>query len=513
MAENIEERSKMYKNVGKAEQETSRRRRTEQTIELRRQKRGDVLNKRRNIDPEADYESESTDVDKAVHPKFSCSLSEARELLLNNPSPETLRQVFEHIRRLLSRGSNPPIDEVVNEGLVVALVQALGVNDEKVQFEAAWGLTNVVSGTTKHTEAAVNAGATQALVNLIRASNSQKLVEQCFWAVANIMGDNAMFRDHAINCGVLEVLINYADNLEQLNLTLVKTIAWVFSNVCRHKNPQISFEKIEMIIPSLVKLLKFKDQETRQDTCWSVSYLTDGDDSILPLLLKTDILSSVEAMLMSNVDKLAAPALRVFGNFVSGDDNVTQIIIDTGIIKNALPGLLKRSGTVLKEACWLLSNVLAGTVDQIQSVIDAGLIPELVNLLDRSDFKVKGECAWALANLCHAGTQPQIYQLAQTPILTVIGNHLNVRHVEFLLNLLNIVASVLNAVANLKPEALESYVNAFEEAGGVSYIEELQNHENPKIYDSCYEIISRYYSEDQDENNPNISQEAPVFNF
>lgn len=66
MAEHIEDHSKLYKNAGKGEQDTSRRRRTEQTIELRRQKRGNVLNKRRNIDPNAEYESESTDVERGM---------------------------------------------------------------------------------------------------------------------------------------------------------------------------------------------------------------------------------------------------------------------------------------------------------------------------------------------------------------------------------------------------------------------------------------------------------------
>ena len=121
-----------------------------------------------------------------VPAKFNCTLSQAKELLLNNPTQDILRKVFEHIRRLLSRDKNPPIDEVVNEGLVVALVQALGYPDEKVQYEAAWALTNVVSGTTRHTQAAVDAGATVALINLARSTSNHALADQCFWAVANV---------------------------------------------------------------------------------------------------------------------------------------------------------------------------------------------------------------------------------------------------------------------------------------------------------------------------------------
>lgn len=514
MAEHIEDHAKLYKNSGKGEQDTSRRRRTEQTIELRRQKRGNALNKRRNIDPNADYESESTDMEKYVPPKFNCTLPQAKELLLNNPTQDILRKVFEHIRRLLSRDKNPPIDEVVNEGLVVALVQALGYPDEKVQYEAAWALTNVVSGTTRHTQAAVDAGATVALINLARSTSNHALADQCFWAVANIMGDCAIFRDHAIDCNVIPVLREFTDNVQSLKVTLARTLAWVCSNICRHKEPQINHDQMRTVLPAIGNLLTYDDQEVRQDACWALSYLTDNDDAALEIVLSANLLTQVKNLISSNVDKMVAPALRVFGNFVSGNDRITQVIIDTAILRTAMPSIMDKSGVVLKEACWMLSNILAGTVPQIQAVIDAGLVPKIVFALECGEFKVKGEAAYALSNLALSGTQEQVYTLAQAGILSAVAKLLNVRHVEFLINLLTVVHAVFNSISTMKPDVLEAYKDEFEAAGGIDFVEELQNHENQKIYEFCYEIINNYFFQNDDiENDPNMAIESPVFRF
>lgn len=65
-----------------------------------------------------------------------------------------------------------------------------------------------------------------------------------------------------------------------------------------------------------------------------------------------------------------------------------------------------------------------------------------------------------------------------------------------------------------KPDVLEAYKDEFEAAGGVDFVEELQNHENQKIYEFCYEIINNYFFQNDDvENDPNMAIESPVFRF
>lgn len=83
------------------------------------------------------------------------------------------------IRRMLSIERDPPIDRVLQMGVLPRLVSFLQCWDTQPQLalEAAWAITNVASGTSAHTRAVVEAGAVPMFVQLLGcASESVRLV-------------------------------------------------------------------------------------------------------------------------------------------------------------------------------------------------------------------------------------------------------------------------------------------------------------------------------------------------
>jgi importin subunit alpha-1 len=54
------------------------------------------------------------------------------------------------LRKLLSIENQPPIQAVIDANLVPVLMSLLHHHIPKFQFEAAWSLTNIASGTTDH---------------------------------------------------------------------------------------------------------------------------------------------------------------------------------------------------------------------------------------------------------------------------------------------------------------------------------------------------------------------------
>lgn len=120
-----------------------RRRRNEVNVELRKNKREETILKRRNV-PLID----STDEDDLS----TYNLKRLVEKASNVNDPVEQLHAVQAARRLLSSDRNPPIDDLIESGILPILVACLERDDNQMlQFEAAWALTNIASGTQAQT--------------------------------------------------------------------------------------------------------------------------------------------------------------------------------------------------------------------------------------------------------------------------------------------------------------------------------------------------------------------------
>ncbi|CBJ31635.1 conserved unknown protein [Ectocarpus siliculosus] len=472
-----------------------RRRRADTALSLRKQKKESGLE------------------DAAQKPVSAADVPDlTRALAAGAGGPAARVEAARGLRKVLSLETDPPVAEVIQAGAMPLLVLCLDEHSSTdLQFEAAWALTNIAS--TCKTDAVVQHGAVPALVRNLRHHN-QDLREQCAWCLGNIAGDCAELRD---------VVLGTPDALEGLLLnvvqpatpSLLRNCVWALSNMCRGK-PQPDMSLLAPALPVLLNLLSSDDSEVLVDTCWALSYLSDGTTERIETVISSGVARPLTALLQHGDSNVVTPALRTLGNFVTGSDVQTQAVLDLGVLPHLQSLLRHPKKNIRKEACWTLSNIVAGTSPQMASVCDSpGLLGGVIELLSGDVWEVQKEANFVISNVATASDASRVRQLVNLEAIPALSSMLDRADAKAILVALDAISAIfaLDSEDNGLP-----WVQMFDESGGLDRLEQLQEHENRAVYDKAIEIIERFYGcEDDDEEDahvaPTVVDGASTFSF
>ena len=172
--------------------EECRKKRSEASVEIRKNKRNERLQKRRAMMQMPAMPESPVKLDAETS-----NLSEIYKNLISSDYEKVLAATHS-IRKMLSRPTDPPVVEVIETGAVPKLIEFLKCNEKPaLQFQALWALTNI--GSTEHTSVIVEAGIVPLVVPLLFAPTAD-IREQAVWCLGNIAGGLGCARNGLLVC-------------------------------------------------------------------------------------------------------------------------------------------------------------------------------------------------------------------------------------------------------------------------------------------------------------------------
>ncbi|XP_014281057.1 importin subunit alpha-5 [Halyomorpha halys] len=407
-------------------------------------------------------------------------------------SPEDQMKGVKFIRKLLS-SPQPPIDDVLQAGLLPILVQLMKSKSDLMQYEAAWSLTNVLSGSSMHVRYVIEAGAVPSFIRLL-SSSSEDVQEQSAWAIGNIAGDMDDFRVYILEKGAMYSLLEMMESTAYLKL--LQTGAWAVCNMCVNNK---DFKSISIAIPVLGRFLSHDDTDFIYNCTLALVHLSDGEER-LELIVKNNIVPSVIKLLTGDKECIMPQLLKILVNVSLGKEFAINNLMECGVLHALMRFLDSAKESFRYKSTCIVANMALGNPHHIDYIInDKTTISKILSSIGKETDRIVKQAVYTLRNISRRGSLEQILRLTEKCVINKLCYALSSYNASIVFGALLCLERLL-AVREQKVEEEGAYNEValtIEECGGLEKIEELQSHGNHDIYHKAYEIMEQYFTTEE----------------
>ncbi|KAK0411457.1 hypothetical protein QR680_005664 [Steinernema hermaphroditum] len=399
-----------YKNQGLTSSEL-RKRRGNEAIRIRKEKRDETRNKRRHIVADSDEEmAEETDLKDGPYDfeVFDESLIDDLNSYVSPGSEERVLRALVFYRHLIENKDHA-VSEILSLGLTTIFIDIINsVRSPRILYESVHILSEIACLADGNDVISSNPAIFDQLVTLL-SSHEDRLQEVAASAVSNIASDCSLY---CIERGLIESILTLYDRCEE-DVELRANLVWIARNLCKKKLAPETFEKLMQLYPLLVDELcrESAPAKVTADAAMALALLGDQTDERIARVAvehRRIMPKMLEMMELGQPTDVRQAAVRYVSNLASGDDAQTDLVCQC-----ALPSLREiladsSDSGARRDACWAISNIAAVGRERVEALLQAGVFAPIVRILDTGSFDLRKEAAWAIFNATQYGSLKQI---------------------------------------------------------------------------------------------------------
>ena len=478
--------------IGRDAEESREKKLTEQ-VELRKSKRMDVTFKNRNL---RGRDIEWIDIEKLPAEEYSIEkLEEYIECIKHENRKVNLAGVY-GIRKIIS---NPKFNSlsVISESGVVGLVSSFMYMDNypQLQYETAWLIGNMCTGTSEQIEVIVKHGCFSGLAYMLNSSITE-VKEQAFWALGNMATDSSKFRDLLLEPAVFENLIKIVMSVNT-PIRLLKQGCWTLSCICRIKPiPRVDICE-KLTLPMTKGLLMYNEiKENTEDVLHAIISMITNYSQLISKFDDKDVIAIIMRFVYGNDLKLCVLSLKIIGNFIAGEDKQADTVIKSGALKALKYLAPTQEIEIKKEVFWCISNLCAGNYLQLEALWSSGLISFLVKGIQSQPFIIKKDICWSLFNLI-ANSFLYLEELIDQGLFTSISHLLSLQDAKIARVSISCLSRCLDQIYS-DHDLYHKALALIHETGLISQLIDLQTHSNEKVFSLTYALLEKHFDNESE---------------
>ncbi|KAK9016898.1 hypothetical protein V6N11_079391 [Hibiscus sabdariffa] len=349
---------------------------------------------------------------------------------------------------------NPPIDEVIQAGVIPRFVELLTRDDfPELQLALVCALVIIASGTSENRKVLIDHGAVPVLVKLLGSPNDE-IRQMAVMTLGIVAFDSHRNRDLVLSHGALLPLLALLN--EQASFSLLHNASFTLLILCCVL-PLPPLDQVKPALPTLARLICLDDQKIVLNACRALQTVSCGTRNKAQAVFEAGVSGRLMQLLFHPSPIVFIPALDTIANISSVDDMPTQSIFEANIIVR-LVDLLQNDNDIVKSAAAraIRNAICRGTPDQIKFLVSQGCVKPLCNLLICPDPNIVNDCLVGIERILMEGD-------AYKTMGTTGGVNL--------------------------------YAQMIEEAGGREKIENLRSHDNTEVSQITVKILEAYWRE------------------